>query len=129
MFSQCRQINGCDNKVEEAVLGTKGFSNCNNTIVVRGGQSYRFREQDVNAYEQEHLNLINSIRAGKPLNEAKAFAESTLTGILGRESAYSGRTIEWEQLIKSETRLGPAKYEFGSLPFPEIPVPGKYRFA
>ena len=66
MFSQCRQINGCDNKVEEAVLGTKGFSNCQNTIVVRGGQSYRFREQDVNAYEQEHLDLINSIRAGQP---------------------------------------------------------------
>ena len=129
MFSQCRQINGCDNKVEEAVLGTKGFSNCHNTIVVRGGPSYRFREQDVNAYEQEHLDLINSIRAGKPLNGAKDFAESTLTGIMGRESAYSGRTIEWEQLIKSETKLGPDKYEFGSLPFPEVPIPGKHRFA
>jgi predicted dehydrogenase len=129
MFSQCRQINGCDNKVEEAVLGTKGFSNCHNTIVVRGGSSYRFREQDVNAYEQEHLDLINSIRAGQPLNGARAFAESTLTGILGRESAYSGRTIEWEQLMNSETRLGPEQYAFGSLPFPEVPIPGKYRFA
>ena len=28
VFSQCRQINGCDNIVGEAVIGTKGTSNC-----------------------------------------------------------------------------------------------------
>jgi predicted dehydrogenase len=128
MFSQCRQINGCDNKVEEFVLGTKGFSNCHNAIVVRGGSGYRFRQQDVNAYEQEHVNLMNSIRAGNPINEARTIAESTLTGIMGRESAYSGRTLEWDQVLNSETRLGPEKYEFGSLPFPDVAIPGQYRF-
>ena len=30
MFSQARQINGCDNLVEEAVVGTQGVSNCRN---------------------------------------------------------------------------------------------------
>jgi predicted dehydrogenase len=128
MFSQSRQINGCDNKVEEAVVGTKGFSNCNNSIVVRGGGGYRFRQQDVNAYEQEHLNLINSIRAGNPINEARALAESTLTAIMGRESAYSGRTLEWDQVYNSQTRLGPEEYKFGDLPFPEVAIPGRYRF-
>ena len=28
MFSQCRQINGCGNVIEEAVVGTLGTSNC-----------------------------------------------------------------------------------------------------
>jgi hypothetical protein len=71
-------------------------------------------------------SLAASIRAGAPLNGAKAIAESTLTAIVGRESAYSGRTVEWDEVLNSSTKLGPAKYEFGSLPFPEVPTPGKY---
>ena len=70
-----------------------------------------------------------SIRAGKPLNEAKAVAESTLTGIMGRESAYSGRSVEWDEILNAPSRLGPAKYEMGSLPFPEVAIPGQYRLS
>jgi predicted dehydrogenase len=126
MFSQCRQINGCDNKVEEAVVGTKGTSNCANWIRPRDGALWRFREPEVNAYEQEHLNLIESIRAGKPINEAKAIAEATFTGILGRESAYSGKTLEWDQLYNTGFKLGPSEYKFGDLPAPQVAIPGKY---
>jgi predicted dehydrogenase len=129
MFSQCRQINGCENKVEEHVVGTKGSSNCVNWIRPAQGDPWRFRAGEVNAYHAEHENLIASIRAGKPLNEAQAVAESTLTGIMGRESAYSGRSIEWEQALNSKLRLGPERYEFGPLPTPEVAIPGKYRFA
>jgi predicted dehydrogenase len=129
MFSQCRQINNCDNKVEEAVVGAKGTSNCANWIRPAEGTMWRFRERDVNAYEQEHLNLINSIRSGQPINEARNIAESTLTGIMGRESAYSGKTLTWDQVYHSTLRLGPDKYEFGALPFPEVAIPGRHAFA
>ncbi len=47
-------------------------------------------------YVQEHTDLIASIRAGKPLNELKQVAESTLTAIIGRMSAYTGKTLTWE---------------------------------
>ena len=130
MFSQCRQMNGCEGKVEEAVVGTKGTSNCKDWI--RGADkqlAWRFRDKDTNPYQQEHQDLIDSIRCGKPLNEAKTVAESTITGIMGRESAYSGRSVEWDDVMKSKTRLGPEKYEMGSLPFPEVPMPGQYKFA
>jgi predicted dehydrogenase len=130
MFSQCRQMNSCEGKVEEAVVGTKGSSNCKDWI--RGADKqilYRFREQEVNPYQQEHQNLIDSIRAGKPLNEAKAVAESTLTGIMGRESAYCGRSVEWDEILNSQRRWGPEKYEMGSLPFPEVPMPGNYKLS
>jgi len=126
LFSQCRQMDGCEGKVGEAVVGTKGTSNCANYIKANDAQLWRFREQEVNAYQQEHQDLIASIRAGAPLNEAKAVAESTLTAIMGRESAYSGRTVEWDVLLNSPAKLGPPKYEFGSLPFPEVAIPGKY---
>ncbi|HWV99673.1 MAG TPA: Gfo/Idh/MocA family oxidoreductase [Candidatus Acidoferrum sp.] len=128
MFSQCRQMNGCEGKVEEGIVGTKGSSNCKDWI--RGADKqlvWRFRAQDVNPYQQEHQDLIDSIRAGKPLNEAEAVAESTLTGIMGRESAYSGRSVEWDEVMNAKTRLGPEKYELGSLPFPEVAVPGQYK--
>jgi predicted dehydrogenase len=128
MFSQCRQMNGCEGKVEEAVVGTKGSSNCKDWI--RGADKqlvYRFREQEVNPYQQEHQDLMDSIRAGNPLNEAKAVAESTLTGIMGRESAYSGRAVEWDEILNSSRRLGPESYQLGALPFPEVAMPGQYK--
>ena len=129
MFSQCRQINGCEGKVEEAVVGTKGASNCYNWIRPTEGELWRFRGPEVNAYHQEHQDLIASIRAGQPINEAKNVAESTLTGIMGRESAYSGQSVEWEKALNSTVRLGPEKYEFGPLPVPPVALPGKYRFS
>jgi predicted dehydrogenase len=128
MFSQCRQINGCDGKVEEFILGAKGSSNCANSITPMGGDAWRYGGPPCNAYEQEHLNLIQSIQDGKPINEARNIAESTLTGIMGRESAYSGKTLEWEKVLNSPMRLGPDKYEFGALPFPDVAIPGKYVF-
>jgi hypothetical protein len=128
-FSQCRQMDRCGGKVEEAIVGLKGSSNCKDWIRITGGQSWRFRDADVNPYQQEHTDLINSIRAGQPINEAQAIAESTLTGIMGRESAYSGQSVEWEQALNSKTRLGPQQYDFGKVPFPEVPIPGQYQYS
>lgn len=128
MFSQARQINGCDNKVEEAVIGTKGSSNCASAIKPNSGPGWRFRGANPNPYKQEHEDLIASIRAGKPMNAAQGIAEATMTGILGREAVYSGKAIEWDAAMQSTTRLGPAKYEFGPYPTPEVALPGKYRF-
>jgi hypothetical protein len=90
---------------------------------------WRYRNRNApNPYEQEHADLIASIRSGEPLNEAKAVAESTLMGIMGRESAYSGRSIGWDEMLNSTRSLGPETYEFGDLPFPEVAIPGKYIF-
>ena len=79
-------------------------------IVPKGGSNFRTRSSDDgNPYHQEHQDLMASIRAGKPLNAAKDVAETTLTGIMGREAAYSGQTIEWDDALNSKTRLGPVK--------------------
>jgi predicted dehydrogenase len=131
MFSQSRQIDGCEDKVEEAVEGSRGTSNCKDSIFTPDGAvAWRYRDKNApNPYEQEHLNLINSIRAGTPLNEARAIAESTLTGIMGRESAYSGRSITWDEALNSTMDLSPDTYAFGPMPFPDVPVPGRHKFS
>ena len=128
MFSQARQINGCDNLVEEAVVASKGTSNCRSFIRPKTGTAWRFRGQDSHPYQQEHEDLIASIRAGQPINDAQAVAESTMTGIIGREAAYSGTAVEWDAAMQSTKRLGPEKYDFGPYPVPEVAMPGKYRF-
>ena len=130
MFSQSRQINGCQNIVGEELVGTLGNSNCRDRIELYGEEGpWQYQERDSSPYQQEHQDLINSIRAGKPINEAQAVAESTMTGIIGREAVYSGQAVEWDKAMESTTRLGPDSYEFGDYPIPEIAMPGKYRFS
>jgi predicted dehydrogenase len=128
MFSQSRQINGCQNKVEEAVVGTHGTSNCKDYIRSNKGQRWRFRAKDTNPYRQEHEDLVASIGAGKPINEAQAVAESTMTGIIGREAVYSGKEVRWDAAMQSVKRLGPEKYELGPYPIPDVAMPGQYQF-
>ena len=51
--------------------------------------------------------FINSITSGKFLNEAATGAESALSGMLGRNAAYSGRELTWDELLRSEEVLDP----------------------
>ena len=83
----------------EKIVGTKGTSNCSNRI--DGENAWKYDGKYVNGQQQEHIDLIKSIRAGKPLNEGKRIAESTLTAIGARMSAYTGRTFSWKWLMNS----------------------------
>jgi hypothetical protein len=82
------------------------------------------REKEQDPYVQEHIDLIASLRAGKPINELKTVAESTLTAIMGRMSAYSGKEVTWEQALNSKENLVPANLAFGSMPTPPVATPG-----
>src|SRR4051794_13337600 len=93
-LSMCRQINGCENNVSEALVGTKGMCQVNaHTINGKRVVSRLKDRQATNPYVQEHTDLIESIRSGKPNNELKNVAESTLTAIMGRMSAYTGQAV------------------------------------
>lgn len=127
MYSYCRQTSGCDGNVSEAVHGTKGWSNPANFIIPTEGDRWRSRAPGMNPYVQEHVDNINGIRAGKPLNEAKTVAESTLTAILGREAAYSGRRLEWDEIYECEKTIMPAQFAWGPAPKVEVAIPGKHK--
>ena len=55
--------------------------------------------------------FIDSITSGKLVNEAQSGAESTLTSILGRTAAYTGRELTWDEMMKSAEVWDP-KMEF-----------------
>jgi predicted dehydrogenase len=129
VHSFCRQTDGAEGKIGEHVIGTLGASNCHNLIEIKGVQPWRFAQRFPSGYVQEHVLLIQSIRNAKPVNEARQIAESTLTAIMGREAAYSGQPVEWEQAYHSPRQLAPERYAFDAKP-PVLPVamPGLYRF-
>jgi predicted dehydrogenase len=130
VYSYCRQTDATEGNVSEAVIGALGTSNCQNLIQAKGEKPWRLTEKSPNGYVQEHTDLIASIRENKPLNEARQVAESTLTAIMGREAAYSGQSIGWEQMLNSNISRAPEKYNFETPPpLEEIPIPGKYKMA
>ena len=80
-MSMARQMDSTDANVSERIVGTKGTSNAGGEIY--GANAFKYEGKRNNPYDQEHIDLVNSIRAGMPLNEAKTVAESTLTAIMG----------------------------------------------
>jgi myo-inositol 2-dehydrogenase / D-chiro-inositol 1-dehydrogenase len=130
MFSQCRQHDNCEDNISEAVLGTNGTSNCHSVIQPKNGSGWKFTEKNNNGYVQEHADLIAAIRAEKPVNEARQIAENTLTAIMGRESAYSGRSVTFDEMLNSNVKLGPESYSFDVMPpHASVAIPGKYKLA
>lgn len=124
--SMCRQMKGAMSRVSERLVGTKGAANPNGLIEGRRTWKYETEAEPVNPYVQEHADLIAGIRRGTPLNEGKRIAESTLTAILGRMSAYTGREISWKWIRNaSKLDLTPPAYEFGDLPMDPVAVPGE----
>jgi len=124
--NMCRQMDNCDHRIDEHVIGTEGTASPLGGVL-EGKESYKYEGKGLGpAYQQEHGDLIASIRAGKPLNEARQTAESTLTAIMGRMSAYTGKRVTWQFALK-ESKLNLMKdvTEFGDMPVDEVAMPGK----
>ena len=135
--SMSRQIDNCANATGELIVGTEGYTNCKNTIYNLDGSikwQYEYPKDKegkstnvvkIPPYIQEHIHLVTAIRTNEYVNEAERTALSTLTAIMGRESAYSGKKIKWEEIMKSELKLGPKEYTMGDVDMKfEVPIPG-----
>jgi predicted dehydrogenase len=125
-LSMCRQIDGCASRVEEHVFGTKGRLLARPGFAeISGASDWRFSAANPNPYVVEHQDLIAAIRSGSRINEARRVAESTLTAIMGRMSAYTGKEVTWEEALNSTLNLSPPAYAFGDLPVRPVPEPGR----
>ena len=126
VLSMCRQTAGVLGNVCERVIGTNGYAYTDGADgYIKGAKAYATEKPSPNPYVQEHADLIASIRAGAPLNEGKQVAESTLTAIMGRMSAYTGMAVSWDWLLKaSQLDLTPPHFEWRSLPPLDVAVPG-----
>ena len=124
-LSECRQIDECWNRVSEKIIGTEGTANPSGSINSQKNGDWRSSGGGRNAYVQEHADLIASIRSNEVLNEGETVAMSTLTAIMGRMSAYTGKEVTLDFALQSQESLLPEKWEFGPLATPPVAIPGR----
>ncbi len=124
-FTYTRQMAHCHNDVDDYILGTKGHAQ----VLINGQQGLIngqpvFKGDKPNMMEFEHHELFASIRAGKPINNGRYMALSTMMAILGREACYTGQLLKWDDVLNSGMRLGPTTCQWGDVPVEEIATPG-----
>ena len=121
------------NNVSELIRGTEGFTNARSSIwnpdeTVKYEHTYPVDEDGKKIrwdhYTQEHIALVSAIRTGNQIVTAEETAKSNLTAIMGREAAYTGKKVTWEEMMGSDLKLGPEELKLGPVDLKAvIPVP------
>jgi predicted dehydrogenase len=130
-YHHCRHWVNTQNQVKDYILGSKGVADVFGASIT-GENRWRYRAPDKNKiedmYQVEHDEMFAALRAGKPINNGEAAANSTLLALMGRTAAYTGQVITPDQILESKDDMSPPKYEFGPIPTRPIPVPGTAKF-
>jgi predicted dehydrogenase len=122
-----RQITNCFSENADYLMGSEGFGKIPSwqNPVIRGKESWRYRGEKTDMYQQEHNELFASIRSGKPMNDGQWMAQSTLMGIMARMAAYTGQEVTWEAAMNSQERLVPEQLDWKmKLDIAPMAVPG-----
>jgi len=112
LYAFSRTIPDCFNKTSSVLLGTKGRAFVS-VGRIEGEKAWTYSGPKmysslaVNPYQVEHNELFKAIRAGNPINSADYMANSTLMGIMGQISCYTGKEVTWEQLTASDFYFAP----------------------
>jgi hypothetical protein len=121
----------CYNDNNDYIVGSTGTCIVNSwggSPKFTGSSSYQYTGDNPNMYQVEHNEMQEAIRGDRPtINNGDFMAQSTMMAILGREAAYTGGRVSFEDALNSTLRLGPTKYKFGELAMPPIPNPGTTR--
>jgi hypothetical protein len=135
IHSQCRQMSGTYQRIGEVFTGTDGTCFAGGKLSGKKVEIPEIKVDSDNGQVQEHVDMIRSVITGKPLNDAKSVAESTLVAIMGRISAYTGEIVRWTDLVSNEQspyyqltcKPTAADFEIGEVILPEEvpPTPGK----
>ena len=121
------QINGVSVKHYQKLVGALGSAYLDFGLVkIEGQNPYLTPEDSPDPCKIQHAELIKSIREGLPINEGRQIAESTLTAIMGRMSAYTGKELSWDWLMNSsKLDLSPPQLDFTDLPLAPVAAPGR----
>jgi myo-inositol 2-dehydrogenase / D-chiro-inositol 1-dehydrogenase len=144
-FIYARQQAGCSNENSDYIIGANGTGQVSgfkplHVLDTTDGNRWHYEKnggpggtpgEKNQMYVQEHKELIESIRSGKPVNMGEQLAHSSLLAIMGRMSAYTGRTITWEEVVDSKESFAPLDVDGAKMdspvPKPEVKMPGRYK--
>jgi len=100
IYAFCRTTKGCYDESSSLILGSKGqadITRCN----ITGETNWRWKGR-CNPYQREHDLLFAAIRSGKSINNGSYMARSTMVGIMGQLSCYTGKEVTWNQAMASD---------------------------
>lgn len=130
-FMAQRQISNCYSDNSDYIMAGDGYGTIKSwsAPVIKGKNQWRYDGKRPDMYQQEHDELFASIRAGKPINDGKWMAQSTLMAIMGRTAAYTGQEITWEMAMNSKEKLVPDNLSWDmKLPIAPMAIPGRTKF-
>jgi predicted dehydrogenase len=105
LYAFCRTTTGCYDDYSSIILGSKGKANIMATRIW-GDTNWRWQGSS-DPYQIEHSQLFASIRSGTPINNGEYMTRSTLIGIMGQISCYSGKEVTWDQITDSDFAYAP----------------------
>ena len=105
IYAFCRTTDGCYNDTSSFVFGSKGRASIMH-CQIWGENEWKWRGE-CNPYQVEHDVLFRAIRSGEPVNNGEYMARSTMMGIMGQLSCYTGEEVTWDRANRSNLSLGP----------------------
>lgn len=121
------QMDGLSGRNDIRLVGDRGEIYLDfGTARISGEAPFGYEGPSVNPSVQQYRDTLDAIRSDKPINEGERIARSTMTAILGRLAAYSGRSVSWDWAMNaSQEDLTPKDWSFGDLPLAPPAVPGR----
>jgi predicted dehydrogenase len=130
-FLGVRSQDNCFRENADYIIGSKGVCTIGRQPVpeIVGENSWRYSGERNNMYQTEHDEFFASIRAGKPINDGKRMAHTSLMAVLGRMAAYTGQEITWDQALQSQENLVPDTLDWNTkIPLTPVAMPGQTKF-
>jgi len=127
--SMSRQIPHTDSARGGIFFGDKGTANyMNGAMEILGDKPGKWEGAwAMLGRNQEHVNLLRSIRESRPMNHTMILCDTTLMAIMGREAAYSGKNVTWQEMMDSDLSLAPKNIEQWDGSIRPVPKPGMDR--
>ncbi|MCX7886560.1 MAG: Gfo/Idh/MocA family oxidoreductase [Verrucomicrobiae bacterium] len=141
LYGFIRNADGCFNSNRDIYHGTKGrcyyrafsppfITDLKGNVVWQADEKLARQP----AYDQEQIELLDSVRTGKPIHQGKILADCAMTCLLGQLAVFTGQRLTWKEVEESNFTLPPHgeitwDTEPPVKPGPDglypIPVPGK----
>jgi hypothetical protein len=145
MFSQCRHMPRTWDYVDEHVHGTAGHGTTGSwggPSQLNGHDGGRIWTSGHGApkgpYQWQHDVHVTAIREDTPMNDGYHSSIASMAAVLGREAAYSGRIVQWDELVErgrsyfpdgeitSFEQMPPVQPDADGFYESSVPVPGMY---
>ena len=108
-FSSTQCIKGY-NDICARIYGSEGTAEAhyNGPATIVGPKAWNGAEKDNTGRQGTIDNIkmfVESVRAGRTVNNTAEAAQSTLTAVLGRMAAYGQRMVTWDEMMRSNEKL------------------------